>query len=154
MKLYRISDCSYINDLSGTGSRLFGGRWSNKGRPGFYLASTRALSVLEVLVHLQPLLVPDNFCLAEIEVPDNSITRIALASLPKNWKNIAPIADIKKIGDDFLAENKFLLLQLPSAIVPEEFNYMVNPLHPDMAKVKVIKQEPFSFDERLVPTAL
>ena len=154
MVLYRIADCSYINDLSGTGTRLFGGRWSNKGKPGLYLASTRALSVLEVLVHLQPLLVPDNFCLAEIEVPDNSITQIALASLPKNWRNIAPVAEIKKIGDDFLAVNRHLLLQLPSAIVPEEFNYMVNPLHPDMAKVKVIKRVPFSFDERLISTAL
>jgi RES domain-containing protein len=150
MILYRISDCNYINDLNGTGTRLFGARWCNKGKPGLYPASTRALSVLEVLVHLQPLFVPDNFCLAEIEVPDDSITQISLSSLPENWKDISPIAEIKKIGDDFLAENKYLMLQLPSAIVPAEFNYLVNPLHPDMKKVKVIKHESFSFDERLI----
>ena len=151
MILYRISDCNYINDLSGTGTKLFGARWCNKGKPGLYLAQTRALSVLEVLVHLQPLFVPYNFCLAEIEVPDHSIAKITLSSLPENWKDISPIAEIKKIGDDFLAENKYLMLQLPSAIVPAEFNYLINPLHPDINKVKVIKHDPFSFDSRLIP---
>jgi len=150
MILYRIGDCNYVNDLSGTGTRLFGGRWSSKGNPGLYLASSRALAVLEVLVHLQPLFVPDNYCLAEIEVPGHSIEQADVGALPANWKDVSPPAALKKMGDDFLREKKHLMLQLPSAIVQAEFNFLVNTLHKDMHKVRMIKQEPFSFDERLV----
>jgi RES domain-containing protein len=150
MILYRIGDCNYINDLTGTGTRLFGGRWSSKGKPGLYLASSRALAVLEVLVHLQPLFIPDNYCLAEIEVPESNIEQADVSHLPSNWKDISPPGQIKKIGDDFLRDKKHLTLQLPSAIVQAEYNFLVNPLHPDMAGVKVLKQEPFGFDERLV----
>jgi RES domain-containing protein len=150
MILYRISNCNYINDLSGTGTRLYGGRWNSKGKPGLYLASSRALAVLEVLVHLQPLLIPDNFCLAEIEVPDDSIEQVAVNHLPSNWKDISPPGDLKKIGDNFLLGKKHLTLKIPSAVVEAEFNFLVNPLHPDMQKVKILNQEPFSFDERLI----
>ena len=150
MILYRIGDCNYINDLSGSGTRLFGGRWSSKGKPGVYLASSRALAVLEVLVHLQPLFIPDNYCLVEIEVPGNSIEHANISHLPSNWNDVSPPVEIKKIGDDFLLRKKRLMLKLPSAIVQSEFNFLVNPLHQDMQKVKVIKQEPFSFDERLI----
>jgi RES domain-containing protein len=150
MILYRLGDCNYINDLSGTGTQLFGGRWSSKGKPGLYLASSRALAVLEVLVHLQPLFIPDNYCLAEIEVPDDSIEHADITLLPLNWKDVSPPAVIKKIGDDFLLGKRNLMLKLPSAIVQAEFNFLVNPLYPDMHKVKLLKKEPFSFDERLI----
>ena len=150
MILYRIGDCNYINDLTGTGTRLFGGRWSSKGKPGIYLASSRALAVLEVLVHLQPLMIPNNYCLAEIEVPDNSVEQAGINHLPSNWKDVSPPAEINKIGDDFLLAKKHLALQLPSAVVQAEFNFLINPLHKDMRKVKIIKQDPFNFDERLV----
>ena len=153
MILYRIADCNYINDLSGTGTRLFGGRWSSKGKPGIYLASSRALAVLEVLVRLQPLFVPDNFFLAEIEVPNDSIEHADINSLPANWKDISPPGLVKKIGDTFLTGKKSLMLQLPSAIVPAEFNFLINPLHKDVKKVKVLRVEPFSFDERLIKTS-
>ncbi len=150
MILYRIAECNYINDLSGTGTRFFGSRWSSKGKSGVFLASSRALAVLEVVVHLQPLLIPDNYCLAEIEVPDDSIEYADTDSLPANWKDISPPGALKKIGDRFLFEQEHLMLRLPSAIVPSEFNFLVNPLHKEMKKVNVLHFEPFSFDERLI----
>ncbi len=150
MILYRIGNCDYINDLTGTGTRLYGGRWSSQGKPGIYLASSRALALLEVLVHLQPLFVPDNFCLAEIEITENSIANVDIHSLPVNWKDISPPAQLKKIGNKFLTERKHLALKLPSAIVPAEFNFLVNPLHPDMEKVRILTQAPFNFDDRLI----
>ena len=150
MLLFRIGNCDYIHDLTGTGSKLYGGRWSSVGKPGLYLASSRALSVLEVLVRLQPLFVPDNYCLVEVEIPEDSIQKVHIESLPKNWKDISAPAQLKKIGDAFLAERKYLALKLPSAIVPAEFNFLINPLHPDMEKVKILKQEPFNFDDRLI----
>jgi len=150
MILFRIGNCDYIDSLTGAGTQRYGGRWSSVGKPGLYLASSRALSVLEVLVHLQPLFVPDNYCLVEVEIPEESIQKVAVESLPENWKDISAPAQLKKISDAFLAERKYLALQLPSAIVTAEFNFLVNPLHPAMAKVKILNREPFNFDDRLI----
>ncbi|SRR5260221_11877645 len=150
MVLYRIIKCNYANDLSGTGARLYGGRWNSEGKPAIYLASSRSLAVLEVLVHLPPLMIPDNYCLTEIEVPDSSITHILIDDLPSNWNDISPPIVLRQIGDNFLKKNEHLLMKIPSSIVSMEYNYLLNPQHPAMKKVKVLKKEPFNFDERLV----
>src|ERR1700733_12810007 len=99
MVLYRIVNCSYADDLSGMGARLYGGRWNSEGKSAVYLASLRSLAVLEVLVHLPPLMIPDNYCLVEIEVPDNSITNVEIDDLPHNWQDISPPMALSKIGD-------------------------------------------------------
>jgi RES domain-containing protein len=149
MVLYRIVNCSYADDLSGTGARLYGGRWNNEGKSAVYLASSRSLAVLEVLVHLPPLMIPNNYCLVEIEVPENSITNIEIDDLPHNWKDISPPMALSKIGDEFLVKRTYLLMKMPSSIVPDEYNYLLNPLHPGMQKVKILKKAPFDFDKRL-----
>jgi RES domain-containing protein len=150
MILYRLARDLYADDLSGTGARLYGGRWNNKGKSAVYLASSRALALLEVLVHLQPLIIPKNYFAVEIGVPENKIKQVDPQSLPEGWNDIIAPQILKKIGDDFLAENKYLLLKVPSAIVPTEFNYLLNPRHPEMEEVKVVNKEPFYFDKRLV----
>jgi RES domain-containing protein len=150
MILYRIVNCLYANDLSGTGGRLFGGRWNNVGKPALYLASSRALAVLEVLVHLNPLVLPDNHCLVEVEVPENSITEITIDKLPDNWKDTSPPDTLQQTGDEFLKKQEHLLMKVPSSIVPMEHNYIVNPLHPGSKNIKILKKEPFDFDSRLV----
>lgn len=150
MILYRIARCIYIDDLTGMGARLFGGRWNSEGQPALYLASSRSLSVLEVLVHLPPLIIPDDYCLVEIKVPDNSINNLSIDDLPENWKDISAPTILKRIGDEFLKEKKYLMMRVPSSIVPMEYNYILNPLHQDIKEVKILKKEPFSFDERLV----
>jgi RES domain-containing protein len=151
MILYRIVKCTYADDLSGTGARLYGGRWNSEGKPAVYLASSRSLAVLEVLVHLPPLMIPNDYCLVEIEVPDNNITQITIDQLPANWKDISPPVVLRQTGDEFLKKQTNLLMKVPSAIVPAEFNFLVNTRHPDMKKVKVLKSQPFNFDERLSP---
>jgi RES domain-containing protein len=150
MVLYRIAKCIYADDLSGTGARLYGGRWNSEGRSALYVASSRSLAVLEVLVHLPPLLIPNDFCLVEIGVPDNSFGVISPEDLPDNWKAISPPLALKQLGNTFLKKQDHLLLQLPSAIVPNEFNYLLNPLHKDISKVKILNKQTFDFDERLV----
>ncbi len=150
MVLYRIVKCNYADDLSGTGARLYGGRWNSEGKPAIYLASSRALAVLEVLVHLPPLMIPDGYCLVEIEVPDNSVTKLEIEDLPADWNDIsAPIA-LRQIGNEFLKKQEHLLLQVPSSIVPMEYNYLLNPQHPAIKRVKILKKNPFDFDSRLV----
>ncbi len=88
--------------------------------------------------------------MAEFEVPSDNITTLQTDDLTNNWQDILSPNQLKKIGDDFLKQQKSLLLKAPSAIVPEEYNYLVNPLHPDASKIKLIKQQSFNFDERLV----
>jgi RES domain-containing protein len=149
MILYRIAKCVYADDLSGTGARLYGGRWNSVGKPMVYLASTRALAMLEVLVHLSPTLLPADFCFAEIEVPDNNIAVADSETLPADWKNpLGPIA-LQRLGDAFLKNQEYLLMKVPSAIVDEEYNYLLNPLHPQASAVKILRKQAFNFDERL-----
>ena len=150
MILYRIAHCNYIKDLTGTGARLYGGRWNSEGKSMVYLASSRALAVLEVLVHLPPLLLPTNFCLAEIEVPENSTLTLDTKSLPDNWQDASPPAELKQLGNQFIKETKYLMMKVPSSVVPEEYNYLLNPWHPDIKKVNILNAHPFSFDDRLM----
>jgi RES domain-containing protein len=150
MILYRIAHCNYIKDLNGIGARLYGGRWNSVGKSMVYLASSRALAVLEVLVHLSPLLLPDNFCMAEIEVPDDSILKLDVRSLPDNWKDASAPAELKELGNQFIKETKYLMMKVPSSVVPEEYNYLLNPWHTDIKKVRIISTHPFSFDDRLL----
>ncbi|HWZ04947.1 MAG TPA: RES family NAD+ phosphorylase [Mucilaginibacter sp.] len=150
MILYRLTRCVYAEDLSGTGGRLFGGRWHSMGKPAIYLASSAALALLEVLVHLQPLMIPDDYCLLEMEVPEDSISQVSIDYLPSNWKDISAPMELKEFGDAFLKRRAHLLMKVPSSIVPMEYNYLLNPLHPDIKKVRVLKKEPFDFDSRLV----
>lgn len=150
MILYRIANCNYITNLDGMGARLYGARWNSKGNAVVYLASSRALAVLEVLVHLQPLFTPSNFCLAEIEVPDSSILTFDIKSLPDNWQDASSPSELKALGNQFIKETKYLLMKVPSSVVPEEYNYLLNPRHTDISKVKILSTYPFSFDDRLL----
>lgn len=149
MLLYRIAKCQYARDLSGTGARLYGGRWNSIGRPVVYMASSRALAVLEVLVHLPPALIPNDFCQATFEVPDDA-DEIIISSLPPNWQEYPEPSVLKTMGDAFLKANRHLLLKVPSAVVTQEYNYLLNPAHTAMQNVKLVDQVPFNFDERLI----
>ncbi|WP_184546046.1 RES family NAD+ phosphorylase [Mucilaginibacter sp. FT3.2] len=150
MILYRIGNCNYAGDLTGTGARLYGGRWNSEGKPMLYMASSRSLAVLEVLVHLNPLIVPDNFCLVEIKVPDDSIYTLNPSLLPSNWRDVSPQLALRNLGDEFLRQQQYLLMKVPSSIVPAEYNYLLNPLHPEALKAKLVNRESFNFDERLL----
>jgi RES domain-containing protein len=150
MILYRIAKCNYIDDLTGTGARLYGGRWNSVGKSMVYTASTRALALLEVLVHLPATLMPANFCIAEIEAPNESILEIKTAQLPLEWQNASPSAALQQIGNLFLLKNEYLILKVPSVIVQQEYNMLINPLHPLFSKLTILNKQPFAFDHRLL----
>ena len=147
MILYRIVKCAYA-DLSGTGARLYGGRWNSEGRSAVYLTSSRSLAVLEALVHLTPTNLPNDFCIMTIDAPDN-VFEIPINKLPKNWDEYPEPNNLKQLGNNFLLNQKHLLLKVPSAIVNEEYNYLLNPLHQDAGLVKILSTKPFVFDQRL-----
>ena len=147
MILYRIVKCAYA-DLSGTGARLYGGRWNSEGRSAVYLTSSRSLAVLEALVHLSPTNLPNDFCIMTIDAPDN-VFELSVDKLPNNWDEYPEPNSLKQLGNNFLLNQKHLLLKVPSAIVNEEYNYLLNPLHQDAGLVKILSTKPFVFDQRL-----
>src|SRR5476649_1434420 len=99
MILYRIGNCSYVNDLTGTGSRLYGGRWNSIGKPMVYLAGSRSLAVLEVLVHATTNTLPFDFCIAEFKVPANNIYTVDAGLLPPDWRDPSPPQLLQEFGD-------------------------------------------------------
>ncbi len=151
MLAYRISDCRYIKDLSGKGAALFGGRWNSKDVYMVYTSQSGALALLEAVVHIGKVPRAGHYCMATIEVPDNSIQSFPIQKLPAGWQNNPPPDYIKTIGDNFIKSNKHLVLEVPSVLMTEEHNYLINPVHPDFKKVKIIAQRSIMVDERLFP---
>jgi len=150
MIVYRLSKKEYISDISGRGAEKSGGRWNNKGQPALYTAGSRALAVLEIAVHVPLGIMPTEYHMAAIEFPDNaSILIIKTTDLPAKWNSNPLIKATQNIGDDFLKDGKYLILQVPSASVNGDFNYVINPAHPDFKTIKIKFTEAFEFDSRL-----
>jgi RES domain-containing protein len=149
MIVYRLSKQAFINDLSGYGAEKTGGRWNSKGIPVLYTAASRALAVVEIAVHVPFGIVPVNYFLATIDIPDKDILKLNLKDLSSNWNKYPFVRDTQTIGNNFIRGNEHLVLQVPSATVDGDFNYLVNPRHPDFKKVKVKSIDPFVFDIRL-----
>lgn len=150
MIVYRIAKKNRIKDLSGTGAKLTGGRWNPKGFPVLYCASTSSLAILEKLVHVDFDLLPDDLYIAELEIPENSIQQIKPKDLPKDWNKYPGPDKLKMLGKNWIMESKFLILQVPSAVNPNEVNYLINLLHQDSEKIQVKKIYPFEIDDRLM----
>jgi RES domain-containing protein len=150
MIVYRLSRQAYINDLSGYGAEKTGGRWNSKGNPMLYTAASRALAVVEIAVHVPLGIIPTDYYMAAIEIPDKArMPRIEISDLPVNWSRNPFIKTTQLIGDDFIKSNKFLIVQVPSAAVAGDYNYLVNPRHPDFKTVRIKSVDPFEFDSRL-----
>ena len=148
MNVYRISKCKYTGSLTGEGAAAYGGRWNSKGTYIVYTAATPSLALLESVVHISNIPV-DDYCMATIEFPENKIKEIKFTDLPENWfLNPAP-DQLKSIGDKFIKDNIFLALKLPSAIMMEDFNLLLNPNHPDFSKVNLVGTRTIPIDERL-----
>lgn len=141
----------HIHDLSGTGARLYGGRWNKVGDAVVYCSGSRALAALELLAHIPMAAVPDDLKLAEIHVHEN-VTRDTLdrKSLPADWRRYPAPDKLAELGSDWLRSQSSLVLDVPSCLVDEEMNMLINPLHPDFRKVNIAEVKDFSFDSRLL----
>ena len=149
MEVFRLTTLKYAQDLSGIGAKLYGGCWNKPGQAVLYTAASRSLALVEVLVHVANAYLPTDYQLLTIYIPDNSITELPIKDLPTDWNNSPPSDNLKKISKDWLSTNQYLGLKVPSAVVKGEFNYLLNPLHLDMSKVKILSQEPFAFNSPL-----
>jgi RES domain-containing protein len=151
MTVYRLSLQSFVNDLSGAGSLLYGGRWNSQGVPVVYTSESVALALLETLVNLTDEKIPHNFHLVRIQLPDDAkVQTVSVDRLPADWRDFPSPLTLKQFGDDLTRDAKSLSLRVPSVIVPQEFNYIINPTHETMRDVKILSVEPFLFDARLL----
>lgn len=134
--------------FDGKAAERFGGRWNTPGRRAVYASASKSLAMLEILVHLdvgRPL--PD-FVAFNFDIDDTLVLQLP-ARLPRSWRSIDGLLITQQIGDDWLAAARSLALAVPSVIVPEERNYILNPLHPGFASVKPGQAQAFTLDARL-----
>ncbi len=133
--------------FSGEGARLYGGRWNSVGVSLVYTSSTQALAALESLVHLNP---PVIFTYAAIPLEFEAELVEKVTALPPGWANSPAPPFTRALGDLWAKEARSAVLELPSAIIPGESNFLLNPAHPDFKKIVIDKPVPFSFDPRLL----
>ncbi|MEQ9403648.1 MAG: RES family NAD+ phosphorylase [Cyclobacteriaceae bacterium] len=146
MVVFRIAARPYAGDLSGRGSSMYGGRWNPKGIPMLYTSATLSLAALELAVNLPPGRIPNHYHAVEISIPKKSIT--AVNELPEQWNGYPYVPATQQIGRQFIKSDGFVL-KVPSAVISTEYNYLINPNHPDMSSVRIKDQRPFLFDSRL-----
>lgn len=147
MIVYRLSKEKFAKDLSGKGAEMAGGRWNSKGNPMLYTSQSIALCVTEIAVHVPLGILPKDYQLIHIEIPDTDFLEVK--RLSKDWQSFPHANATQMIGDKFLKDQKFLFMKVPSATVQGEFNFLINPWHKDFNKIKILKIENFTFDERL-----
>lgn len=150
MKVFRLHRKKYAITLSGKGASRFGARWNSKGTEIIYTSESRALAMAEVVVHLNAAMMPSDFVMLEIEIP-NSIKILATqkSELPFNWNVFPHLAHTQKIGDEFINNSEYAVLKIPSSVVDGDFNYLINPNHSAFKKIKIISHHDFIFDARL-----
>jgi RES domain-containing protein len=152
MRLWRISNHA---DLSGEGGRRAEGRWHERGRPVVYLSEHPALALLEAMVHLEIDAedLPKNYQLLEIEAPPivavESISETDLDAGAPGWRRDARIA--RAMATSWFVEARTALLRVPSVVVPSSSNFLLNPLHADATKMRIVSKATTAFDERLFP---
>jgi len=150
MIVYRIDRAKRKKDLlSGIGAEKVGGRWNKIGTRAVYTSQNISLAYLEIVMHLDISEdLPDDRILVRIEIPDD-VNIIEEKKIPKDWNSFPYNSATQKVFTKFCDDHKGAVLKVPSAIVKSEGNFIINPLHPDASKIKVVKIEKFLFDNRL-----
>ncbi len=135
--------------FDGEGARLYGGRWNSRGTRVIYTSASLSLAALENLVHLRPPVV-FRYVAVAVEFDDRLVERADTTALPRDWNEEPPPQAAQEIGDLWVRQARSVVLELPSVIIPGEFNYLLNPGHPDFKKITMSKPALFSFDQRLL----
>jgi RES domain-containing protein len=150
VRAWRITTAVH-GTLDGEGALRIGGRWNSPGVAVVSTATHLSLSALEYLVHIDIDEVPDDLVALGIEVPDDADERhLNTGNLPANWQMMLHFEECRAIGDGWAKGQESLLLRVPSILIPEEDNLIINPAHPRAAEVRIVSERPFSYDPRLL----
>lgn len=133
--------------LDGEGARLFGGRWNSAGVPLVYLSEHLSLAVLESLVYQDRRHLPNDLIAYTVEMPDALVEHPR--EVPPTWFADPLRRQTRRFGDTWARERRSLALRVPSAVIPSEFNLLLNPKHADIEQIARVDQQPFVFDPRL-----
>lgn len=149
MRVYRLGKAAYHDTASsGQGGFVSDGRWHSLGRPIVYTATSEALAVLEVRVHLSRPVANVLFAIHVTDVPDDAIETLAAASLPADWNSVPPRTASQLVGDAWLASGRSLALLVPSIHSESDATLLLNPRHPGAARVRRLDSRPYPFAPR------
>lgn len=147
MLVYRITLAEFADKLRASGRAA---RWSRNKVEMIYTSSSRSLACLENVVHCNQLALAGNFRILTIEIPEEIQPEIVeLDSLPSDWKEFSRMALTQAIGSCWIEKKTSCVIRVPSSIIPEEYNFLINPVHPDFHKINILKVDDFVFDERI-----
>lgn len=153
LRAWRIVSTRFSNDaFSGEGARLYGGRWNSPGTRMVYTAASISLATLELLVHLDNTAPLPSYSICPVDIGPALIETLPAARLPSDWHSSPVLIETQQIGDEWIARASSVVLRVPSAIVAEENNYLINPAHPDFRKLVVGQMTKFALDPRLRTT--
>lgn len=153
IRAWRITKARHASAaFSGDGAKVYGGRWNSPGTAVVYTAGSRSLAILEMLVHLQADELLRRYVMFEVSFDQSLVMPLAPDALPKTWRRSPAPAILQLIGDHWATGAESAILQLPSAIVPAEWIYLLNPAHPDVAHITFGPKRPIKLDPRLART--
>lgn len=135
--------------FDGESARSYGGRWNSAGTPVVYTSQSASLAALELLVHIQQSALLQSYSSIPVSFGDRLVEALDPARLPARWRDYPAPAALQSIGDQWAAGRRSAVLRVPSAVVPIEFNFLLNPRHPDFAKIEIGAARAFRFDPRL-----
>lgn len=148
MDVWRIAKQTFALDRLGTGARISGGRWNSVNVPMIYAGLSIEIASFEKLVHVAGEL-PDDLVLIKITIPDDVSIIDVVDDLPLNWDTLPSSIEAQAFGDQFIINGTFLAMIVPSVVIPEGRNILINPNHPDWSKCTMEIKRPFSYDTML-----
>ena len=147
---YRIVQRQRVGSaMDGEGARLYGGRWNPPGMAAVYLAATRSLAMVEILVHAPREALSVEWSVIPVGIPEAGIQTVEEKDLPAGWRDLPWSASARQFGKQWLEQGQSLALEIPSAVVPEESVVLINPRHPEFSSLEIAEPERFSFDPGL-----
>ena len=149
MRVWRICSRRHRR-FDGEGARLYGGRWNHAGTSVVYTSGSMSLAALELFVHVDTDLAPRGLVVIQVDIPDTlTIETVKIESLPRVWRRYPAPEALKDIGTAWAARASTAILVVPSAVIPEERNYLLNPNHRDFRRIRVRKPVAFRFDPHM-----
>jgi RES domain-containing protein len=151
MEVWRVTTAGFAGAaLSGEGAARFGGRWNPRGLALVYTSSSLSLAILELLVQTGARVVPGKLCSIRLDIPsDIERQRLEPGALPANWRAHPAPVSLQMLGRDWIEGGTTTVLSVPSAVVPEERNYLLNPVHPDFGRISIVSTSRIDLDRRL-----
>lgn len=148
---WRIVHAKFLAQaFDGEGARIHGGRWNSPGTRAVYCAGSVSLATLEMLVHLPGSALLPSYRLIEIEIPDSKIELLDVSLLPRDWTRSPAPPRLQDLGDEWISSRRSVALRVPSAVVPMESNFLLNPNHPDFHKLAIGTPRHYPLDPRLI----